>query len=115
MRRARLVYRRRRDRLVAALRRQGLQVTGIAAGLHAVLEFSRTNLERAVVTRASQHGLAVDGLERYRASAGPAADDGRAGVVIGYGRPPEHAFTTALARLCAALPGEPAARLLPLP
>jgi hypothetical protein len=35
--------------------------------------------------------------------------------VIGYGRPPEHAFTTALARLCAALAGEPAARLLPVP
>ena len=27
-------------------------------------------------------------------------DDGRAGLVIGYGRPAEHAFTTALARLC---------------
>jgi hypothetical protein len=26
-------------------------------------------------------------------------------VVIGYGRPPEHAYTTALARLCAVLPG----------
>ena len=115
VRRARLAYRRRRDRLAAALRRQGLQVTGIAAGLHAMLEFSRTSLERAVVTRASQHGVAIDGLERYRASEDPPADDGRAGLVIGYGRPPEHAFTTALARLCAALPGEPAARLLPVP
>jgi hypothetical protein len=27
----------------------------------------------------------------------------RAGLVIGYGRPPEHAYTTALARLCAVL------------
>jgi len=26
--------------------------------------------------------------------------------VIGYGRPPEHAYTTALARLCAILPPE---------
>ena len=104
IRRARLVYRRRRDQLVAALRRQGMHVTGIAAGLQAVLEFSRTNLERAVVTRASQHGVAVDGLDCYRAGTGLAAEDGRAGVVIGYGRPPEHAFTTALARLCAALP-----------
>ena len=115
IRRARLAYRRRRDRLAAALLRQGLHVTGIAAGLHAVLEFSRTNLEQAVVTRASQHGVAVDGLERYRAGEGPPAGDGRSGVVIGYGRPPEHAFTTALARLCAALPREPAARLLPVP
>ena len=36
IRRARLAYRRRRDRLAAALRRQGLHVTGIAAGLQAV-------------------------------------------------------------------------------
>ena len=115
VRRARLAYRRRRDRLAAALRRQGLQVTGIAAGLHAVLEFSRTSLERAVVARASQQGVAIDGLERYRAGENPLAGDVRAGLVIGYGRPPEHAFTTALARLCAALPGEPAAQLLLVP
>src|SRR5271169_1519350 len=115
IRRARLAYRRRRDRLAAALRRQGLHVTGIAAGLQAVLEFSRTDLERAVVARASQHGVTVDGLERYRAGDGPPAGDDLAGLVIGYGRPPEHAFTTALARLCAALPGEPTARLLPVP
>ena len=118
IRRARLAYRRRRDRLAAALRRQGLQVTGIAAGLHAVLEFSRTSLERAVVTRASEHGVAIDGLERYRAGgdagagdagAGDLVDgDGRAGLVIGYGRPPEHAYTTALARLCAVLPNRTA-------
>jgi GntR family transcriptional regulator / MocR family aminotransferase len=122
IRRARLTYRHRRDRLAAALSRQGLRVTGIAAGLHAVLEFSRTELEHAVVARASQHGLAIDGLGRYRA--GPAhfrrapemgpqhgpetgsAGDTRAGLVIGYGRPPEHAYTTALARLCAVLPGQ---------
>ena len=117
IRRARLAYRRRRDRLAAALSRQGLRVTGIAAGLQAVLEFSRTNLERAVVARASQHGVAVDGLERYRAGEGAPGGDGRAGLVIGFGRPPEHAFTTSLARLCAALPGEPhpGARLLPVP
>jgi GntR family transcriptional regulator / MocR family aminotransferase len=104
IRRARLAYRRRRDRLAAALRRQGLQVTGIAAGLHAVLEFSRTDVERAVVARASEHGLAIEGLEHFRAGAGPPASGGRAGLVIGYGRPSEHAYTTALARLCAVLP-----------
>jgi len=113
VRRARLAYRRRRDRLTAALAARGLRVTGIAAGLHAVLEFSRTDLERAVLARASQHGLAIEGLEQHRAGVahfrhapevGNAGD--RAGLVIGYGRPPEHAFTMALARLCAILPGE---------
>ena len=100
IRRARLAYRGRRDRLAAALRRRGLRVTGIAAGLQAVLEFTRTDQERAVVSRASQHGVAIDGLEHYSAC----EDSDRAGVVIGYGRPPGHAYTTALARLCAVLP-----------
>ena len=110
VRRARLAYRRRRDRLAAALGRQGLQVTGIAAGMHVVLEFSRTDAEHAAVTRASRNGLAIDGLERYRAGGEPPGGDGRAGLVIGYGRPPEHAYTMALARLCAAL-----ADVLPVP
>ena len=114
IRRARLVYRRRLDRLAAALGRQGLQITGIAAGLHAVLELSRTDLERALVTRASQHGLAIDGLDSYRAGR-PAAGDARAGLVIGYGRPPEHAYTTALARLCAVLPGQDPTGAAPQP
>jgi len=104
IRRARLAYRHRRDRLVAALRRQGLHVTGIAAGLHAVLEFSRTDTERRVVARAAKHGLGLEGLQSYRApGASPAAETDRAGLVIGYGRPSEHAYTTALARLCAVL------------
>jgi len=103
IRRARLAYRRRRDRLAAALRRQGLHVSGIAAGLHAVLELSNTDTERQLVARAAGYGLALQGLDTYRAAGlGPAEPD-RAGLVIGYGRPPEHAYTTALARLCAVL------------
>ena len=100
IRRTRLVYRRRQDRLAAALRRQGWHVTGIAAGLHAVLELPRTGTERQLVARAAGHGLALQGLESFRMP-GTSAD--RAGLVIGYGRPAEHAFTTALARLCAVL------------
>ena len=61
--------------------------------------------------------MAIDGLERYRAggdrlTGDAAAGDGRAGLVIGYGRPPEHAYTTALARLCAVLPGRNAAEII---
>jgi len=102
VRRARLAYRRRRDRLTWALVGQGRHVTGIAAGLHVVLELPGTDAERQAVARAAEHGLAIDGLERYRA---PAVSDDRAGLVIGYGRPPEHAYTTALARLCTVLSG----------
>ena len=100
VRRARLAYRRRRDRLAAALRRQGRCVTGIAAGLHAVLELPRPDSERQLIARAAGHGLALQGLGSFRAP-GTSAD--RSGLVIGYGHPPEHAYTTALARLCAVL------------
>jgi GntR family transcriptional regulator / MocR family aminotransferase len=107
IRRARLAYRRRRDRLAAVLRGQGLRVSGISAGLHAVVEFSRPSQERDIVARAADHGLAVEGLEPYRAgSEGSPGDAGRAGLVIGYARPPEHAYTTALARLRAVLARE---------
>jgi GntR family transcriptional regulator/MocR family aminotransferase len=100
IRRTRLAYRRRRDRLAAVLRRQGRHVTGIAAGLHAVLELPRPDSERQLIARAAGHGLALQGLESFRA---PGVSADRAGLVIGYGHPPEHAYTTALARLGAVL------------
>ena len=101
IRHSRLAYRRRRDQLATVLRRQAPQVrvTGIAAGLHALIELTESDREDDIVARAAEHGLAVDGLERYGA---PGAHHGPA-LVVGYGRPPEHAFTTALARLCAVL------------
>jgi GntR family transcriptional regulator/MocR family aminotransferase len=100
IRRTRLAYRRRRDRLVAALRPQGRHVTGIAAGLHAVLELPAADAERDLIARAAEHDLALEGLESFRA---PGVSPGRDGLVIGYGRPAEHAYTPALARLCAVL------------
>jgi GntR family transcriptional regulator/MocR family aminotransferase len=109
VRRVRLAYRRRRDRLVAALAAHapGVRVTGIAAGLHAVLDLPGAEAERQLITRAARHGLALQGLDSFRA---PGSSADRAGLVIGYGRPPDHAYTTALARLCAVLDPE-AARL----
>jgi GntR family transcriptional regulator/MocR family aminotransferase len=105
IRHARLAYRRRRDRLVAALRRQvpDARVTGIAAGLHALVQLAGPDSEDEVTARAARHGLAVDGLGPYRA-----AGQYPPALVIGYARPPEHAFTAALARLAAVLAGAPA-------
>jgi GntR family transcriptional regulator / MocR family aminotransferase len=101
IRQARLAYRRRRDRLIAALHRQApaVRLTGIAAGLHAVAELPGHESEAGVIARAARHGVAVEGLSGFAAAGhqrGPA-------LVIGYGRPAEHAFTTAVGRLCAAL------------
>ncbi|MFQ6194565.1 PLP-dependent aminotransferase family protein [Streptomyces sp. NPDC000405] len=103
VRRMRRHYRRRRDRLVAALAESAphVRVTGIAAGLHAVLELP-PGTERAVVRAAARRGLAVEGLGVYRY--GEAAGVPGDGLVVGYGTPPEHAFAGALEALCGALP-----------
>jgi GntR family transcriptional regulator / MocR family aminotransferase len=103
VRSARLRYRRRRDALVAALaqRAPSVRVTGIAAGLHAVLRLP-PGTEQQVVRAAAWHGLAVHGLSLFRHpdAAGPAP----AALVVGYGTPPDHAWAGALDALCRALP-----------
>ncbi|MBL1095472.1 MocR-like pyridoxine biosynthesis transcription factor PdxR [Streptomyces coffeae] len=99
----RLRYRRRRDQLVAALaeRAPAVKVTGIAAGLHAVLELP-PGTERSVVQGAAWQGLALHGLARYRH---PDADqERRDAVVFAYGTPPDHAFSGAVEALCRVLP-----------
>jgi GntR family transcriptional regulator/MocR family aminotransferase len=101
VRHARLSYRRRRDRLLATLHRRApkVRVTGIAAGLHALLELPGDRTEDDLIARAAGHGLAIDGLASYTAPGQRHAP----ALVIGYARPPDHAFTTALARLCTVL------------
>ncbi|MFF4405034.1 PLP-dependent aminotransferase family protein [Streptomyces sp. NPDC001262] len=106
VRRMRRHYRRRRDQLIAVLaeRAPHVRVTGIAAGLHAVLELP-PGTEQSVVQAAAWQGLALEGLGLYRhdvAGAGPSD-----GLVVGYGTPPEHAFAGALEALCGALPPPP--------
>ncbi|WP_406374150.1 PLP-dependent aminotransferase family protein [Streptomyces sp. NBC_00647] len=103
VRAARLRYRRRRDALVAALavRAPAVHATGIAAGLHAVLRLP-PGTEQSVVQAAVWQGLAVHGLSRHRhpdASAPP-----QDALVVGYGTPPDHAWSGALDALCRALP-----------
>ncbi|MFD9816707.1 PLP-dependent aminotransferase family protein [Streptomyces sp. NPDC059080] len=105
----RLRYRRRRDRLVAALAAHAphIEVSGIAAGLHAVLELP-PGTERSLVEAARWQGLELNGLNTFRDPAArtmPARD----GLVVPYGRPPEHAFTGALEALLRALPPDPSA------
>jgi GntR family transcriptional regulator / MocR family aminotransferase len=101
VRRSRLAYRRRRDRLVAALQRHApdVGITGITAGLHLLLELPAGHTEAGLVARAAAHGLALEGLSGYHATPGPHPP----ALVVGYGTPPEHAFTGALLRLTATL------------
>ncbi|WP_406272354.1 PLP-dependent aminotransferase family protein [Streptomyces sp. NBC_00191] len=98
----RLRYRRRRDQLVAALaeRAPHIRVSGIAAGLHAVLELP-PGTEHSVIQAAAWQKLAVEGVSRFRH--GEAAR-GRDALVVGYGTPPDSAWAGTLDALCRALP-----------
>jgi GntR family transcriptional regulator/MocR family aminotransferase len=100
IRRVRLVYRTRRDRLVSVLAEQAptMTVSGIAAGLH-VLAHLPDRDEGDVITAATRHDLALEGLGHF---AHPGHRRPPA-LVIGYATPPAHAYTAALARLGAVL------------
>ncbi|MEV0240490.1 PLP-dependent aminotransferase family protein [Streptomyces sp. NPDC050674] len=104
VRATRLRYRRRRDALVAAVtdRAPQARVSGIAAGLHVLLRLP-PGTEQSVVQAAHWRGLALHGLARYR---NPAASvEPPDALVVGYGTPPDHAWSGALDALCAVLPG----------
>jgi GntR family transcriptional regulator/MocR family aminotransferase len=103
----RLRYRRRRDQLVAALaqRAPGNRVTGMAAGLQAVIELPR-GTERSVVQEAARQGLAVSGMAEYRHEV---ADSGwqlpeQDALVVNYAAPSDSAWAGALNTLCRVMP-----------
>ncbi|BBJ47327.1 GntR family transcriptional regulator [Streptomyces antimycoticus] len=103
----RLRYRRRRDQLVAALahRAPGIRVTGMAAGLQAVLELPR-GTERSVVQAAARRGLAVSGMAEFRYEV---PDSGwqlpeQDALVVNYAAPPDSAWAGALDTLCRVMP-----------
>jgi GntR family transcriptional regulator/MocR family aminotransferase len=103
----RLRYRRRRDQLVAALaqRAPGIRVTGMAAGLHAILELPR-GTERSVVQAAGRQGLAVSGMAEFRydvAGSGRPLPEQDA-LVVNYAAPPDSAWAGALDALCRVMP-----------
>ncbi|UKY52277.1 PLP-dependent aminotransferase family protein [Streptomyces inhibens] len=107
IRRMRQRYRRRRDQLVDAVTAQAphLTVTGISAGLHAVLQLPHdaTESDEGTALRAAHwQGLALDALTDYRHP--DATMPPRHGLVIGYATPSDSAFPAALETLCRALP-----------
>jgi GntR family transcriptional regulator/MocR family aminotransferase len=80
LRRTRSEYRRRRDALVAAIRRRlpDSEVLGASAGLHVVVTLPDDVEEAAVVAAARAAGVEVRSLARYRMKPGPPA------LVLGY-------------------------------
>jgi GntR family transcriptional regulator/MocR family aminotransferase len=102
LRRARLVYRRRRDLLVRTLAETRLAptVSGAAAGLHLVASLPAPISEADAAAAAASEGVGVCGLARYRARHAPRAPQG---LVLGYGGFAERRFVPALRRLRKAL------------
>jgi GntR family transcriptional regulator/MocR family aminotransferase len=78
-------------------------MTGTAAGMHAVVTLPAERTEQDVIEAALERGLLVRGLGHFRLG----ADCQPPSLVVGYGTPPEHAFSTALGRLCAVLAEAP--------
>jgi len=115
IRRMRLVYRRRRDRLVGALAAHvpAVRVRGVAAGLQALLELPPDGPGEAdAVAHLARRGVAVQGVSWYHHAH---AADHAPGLVVGYATPSAHAFTGTLEALVGGLAElypreEPAAR-----
>ncbi|HEY7483939.1 MAG TPA: PLP-dependent aminotransferase family protein [Streptosporangiaceae bacterium] len=95
LRRCRSRYRRRRDLLGAAVARRlpHARLSGIAAGLHAVLQLpGGSAAEPALLHHLAGRGVTVDGLSAYyhRPERSPY------GIVIGYAAPPQHGYDHAV-------------------
>jgi GntR family transcriptional regulator/MocR family aminotransferase len=97
VRRCRLEYRSRRDRLVAALPER-LAPHGISAGLHLFVPLSPT-AEAAVPAAAARHSIALERVSPHAIlQAAPLT-----GLMIGYGAAPKPSFSGALTALLAVL------------
>ncbi|NKY52575.1 MocR-like pyridoxine biosynthesis transcription factor PdxR [Nocardia vermiculata] len=103
VRRMRQRYRARRNLLTTMLAEYApyVTVTGIAAGLHAVLRLP-PDTEKSTVEAADRVGVALDGLAAFRHL--DSREPHRDGLVVGYATPPEHRYRPALEALCRALP-----------
>lgn len=96
VRRARKVYRSRRDRLIGVLQDAlpDLTIEGIAAGVHLLLRLPEGVDDRVVSAAALDRGIAVPSLSTYQLES-----RGVGGLVIGYGSIPDSALERAAGAL----------------
>jgi GntR family transcriptional regulator/MocR family aminotransferase len=99
LRRTRSVYRARRDAVVDALARRlpGLEVAGVAAGLHLVVRLPEGSDEAGVLATARSRGIGLQGLSEHRIAPGPPA------LLLGYGRIAEAAIADGVRALADSL------------
>ncbi|MEP7087264.1 MAG: PLP-dependent aminotransferase family protein [Gemmatimonadota bacterium] len=97
LRRMRLRYRARRGALIAALAIEMPEATvkGIAAGLHATVELSADDDERAILEEARHRGITLEILAQHRLV--PRATN--ATLLLGYARMPEPTMRDAVREL----------------
>jgi GntR family transcriptional regulator / MocR family aminotransferase len=110
LRQARRRYKARRDALVQAVARHipGARVTGVAAGLHAIVRLGRAVDGVALIGAAASHSVGVYPLGLAYMEMRPVHD----GLVLGYANLAEPAIDEGIRRLARALeelPGGPAA------
>ncbi|MFI5914685.1 PLP-dependent aminotransferase family protein [Dactylosporangium sp. NPDC051541] len=100
LRRARRLHRERRDAVVAAVRRHlpRARITGIAAGLHLVVELPPGVDDLALAGRATEAGLGPLALSSLRIRRG-----GPCGLVLGYAAHTPHELATAVRKLATLL------------
>jgi GntR family transcriptional regulator / MocR family aminotransferase len=100
LRRTRAAYLSRRNALRASLAEHlpGASAEGVEAGLHLLVRLPADADEPALVAAARRLGVHVAGLADYHHD----LDAGGPGLVIGYGKAPEHQIADGVARLAAA-------------
>lgn len=102
-------YRRRRDQLITSLAEHApdVRVTGMAAGLQAVIELP-PGTEHQVLRSAARHGLSVSALTEFRhqpqVDVGGAPPPERDALVVNYSAVSDSAWPRALEALCRSLP-----------
>jgi GntR family transcriptional regulator / MocR family aminotransferase len=102
IRRMRMRYRKRRDTFVDALSGFEVGISGLAAGVNLVLTLPDYT-EHAVLRRAGEAGIALQGLSIMRHPlAGPEVPNPD-GIIVGFAAPPDHAFARALDALLGVL------------
>ncbi len=102
LRRMRPIYRARRDALLRALAKHlpSVMPVGASAGLHVLALLPKGIDEAAVMARAEELDIAVDGLSQYRLAA-----DIPAGLILGYAQHSEAQIEARVARLAEAIAG----------
>jgi GntR family transcriptional regulator / MocR family aminotransferase len=91
IRKARNHYRARRHQLMETLHGQHVSITGIDAGLHAVVGLDSIGREQRVLDNARDRNLTISPLRAFTNTAPT-----QPALVVGYGTPPQHAYRHAL-------------------